>query len=484
MKTRDLSYTAQMFNIENMEITKPSSDQILMVAHKIPAFLDEPMSPPKRDLRGWYGLFFRNPYYAAYSGTDMWKELSKLWHAEFMDKTKPKAALKAKAVELVSGCTDPAEKLRRLYDYTRGNFHNFAYFMDASLTTLKKKRDGNDDWTCMDTFNSKCGYPEDITFLFAAMARALDFEVRLCRSTTRRSSTKVNHPNGYYFLSDVFVSVLTGTTWTLYAPGDRYVPPGMVHESNEHAPFLRCAPKSLDFGTNKASPASNSPTTRKGHFRLDEDGTLEGDVEICYGGHKAIEVQSESHGVEQEERDNSFKERFMASMPGAEIGDLTWKNLGTLESTVSVSFHLRIPGYSEVIGDRLTVIPGVFSRYEKPVFSSLTRTHDILFDYARTVTDDIQITLPKDYVLEAASAPSPVVTPLPILSAEYRLNFRAATGTLTYQRKFAQCKDGALGYKAAGYDVFRRLSEFIHKSDQHAIICRQSPSSLNTHTPP
>src|SRR6185295_12050236 len=83
------------------------------------------------------------------------------------------------------------------------------------------------------------------------------------------------------------IAVRVDNSWKFFDPGVRYVNPGMSRWQAEGGEGL-IIDQSPTWVMTPISPPEKSRETRVATLRLDEDGTLEGDVSIEFTGHLAI----------------------------------------------------------------------------------------------------------------------------------------------------------------------------------------------------
>jgi hypothetical protein len=430
---------------------------------------------PERDVRGWFVVLFTSHYMGWFSGDDVWKAATSEFDEDFGLLTKPDSAVKAKAAELVRGAASDDEKLKRLYDFCQEHVTNFDYFDSDDLQKARKKVDEGAPQDPDDTLKRGSGYPHHVNELFAALARGAGFTIKLARSASRDITLEVRNANGWLFVQDELVAVRVGDHWQYYSPGDYYIPAGMIKKENELASALMCDSKDVLFAQVPVSPASLTPVTRKGRFTIDADGNLEGAVEIAIGGHAGIEKKAAWRKKEPAEIDTEYRASITKLLPSAEVGELTWRNLRGNTLPLAVSFHLKVPGYADLAGSKIILVPNVFSHGAPAQFSSETRAYPVFFPYAWSEHDDIEIALPEGYTLDAASAPANVGDPAGTLGVRYVVGYKAKSRVLTYRRDFALGENGAIAFQAASYPAVKKLLDGVNRSDEHAIVFKPAP---------
>jgi hypothetical protein len=285
---------------------------------------------------------------------------------------------------------------------------------------------------------------------------------------------------GWLFLDDDTVAVRRGKEWKFYAPGDYYVPFGLLKSSIESATCLVCDEDKVIYENNPVAPAAQSRITRRGRFTLDADGNLEGDVEIAMDGHAGIRDKSNWRSWQPTEIDTEYRKRVTTQLSSAEVGELNWENLQGDKLPLRVHYHLKVPGFADIAGSKIILSPGVFKHGSPAFFTAETRRYPIFFDHAWSEHDDVEIVLPEGYTLDGATAPSNVGDPGGTLGVHYGVGYKGKSRTLTYKRDFALGANGMIAFQAASYPAIKNLFDAINRSDEHTIVLKPKPAPADT----
>jgi len=224
---------------------------------------------------------------------EQWRQISRIWDDEFHFSTKPSQAVKGLASRLIAGAADDAEKLRRLYEFCQKEIANLWWNDTPEMREAKRlSEQSGGKQTPQETIEKRNGFGNDIDRLFAALARAAGFEVKLARNAGRNDLFNINIPKGWDFLDRELIAVKTGGRWQFFAPGRYWVPCGMLDWRDEGVTALLCDPRKVLYEDTTVSPAELSQLHRKGRFVLDAEGTLEGSVEQTMTGHLAVDLKA------------------------------------------------------------------------------------------------------------------------------------------------------------------------------------------------
>lgn len=465
-------YADLLISWYNMPTAKPTKKggRQGMEATFVPPFEDEEFTPPERDIRGWVWI----NYATRYREDEKWKETCHDSESFFRDNIGANDAIKARVTELIAGATSDDEKLTRLYDFCRRKITNFQYYESADIQKAVKKREdrGVDFVGARRTLERGGGFPNEIDYLFAAMASAAGYEVRqvLCAGRDTVLDTKI--VRGWALMNNVVVGVKVGDVWRYYSPGDHIVPAGLLRWECEGAIGLITSKRDATLVKLPMVPADQSRVRRVGRFTLDTEGALEGTVEETFSGHMAEALKRIYWPKNSDECRLALEKRVTDRLSTAEISELTWEHVNDLEYPVVIRCKIRVPGYAEMLGERLMVDPSYFEHGRSPLFAPENRRHDIMHDYPYSEQDEIEITLPEGHLLDQPSAPHPVADASGYLKVEYALRFSKKTGVLKYSRNFSVSTPEMIVLKKESYPMIKALFTAVHESDSHALLVK------------
>lgn len=446
---------------------------LTIAARNLPAFEEEEYMPPDREFRSWLYMI------QTWNERDheaLWKEVTRFYAEDFSATTAPSGAVKDKARELTADAASDEEKLRRLYEFCQREITNFSFFDTKELQAAREKSQTADDQSPKATLGRKYGWTHEINVLFASLARAAGFDVRLAMNAGIDELLNIRTTHGWAFMNRRHVAVKVGEAWRFFSPGNYLAPFSMLGGQDEGATAVLCGKndRELIFHKIPNSPAAASRAERRGTFTLSADGTLEGDVEIAWTGHLAGTRRREFWGESQEEIDKDFRDDIHARLPDAEITDLAWENLITQVQPMKVRYHVVVPGYAERVGKRLLVRPGYFETGGRGIFNAETRKYPIAFPFAWQESDATTIQLPEGFELDQPTAPSPAGRTDGEFGSTYQIRFQKKSRTLVYAREFSVGATGALMFQAQSYPTIKSIFENIHRSDTHALMIKPS----------
>jgi hypothetical protein len=217
---------------------------------------------------------------------------------------------------------------------------------------------------------------------------------------------------------------------------------------------------------------------RTGKFSLQEDGTLEGDVQIEYSGQLAIDRKLANDDESPEAREKTLSDEIKQHISTAELTNIKIENVLDPVKPLTYSYHVHVPGYAQKTGKRLFLQPGFFTRGVGPLFSASARKNDIYFRYPWSEVDHLTIDLPTGYSLDNPDAPIPIQPEMTRNICKQEIKMAVTNGhTLIYDRKFFFGGGGAVLFPVVSYTPLKELFDMINKADDHTITLKQGAST-------
>jgi hypothetical protein len=428
----------------------------------------EDYMPPERDCRGWIRLINN---YSAEKPEKGWQEHGKYW-AGFVDEhTMPNRALTKKARELIAGCQSDDDKLRRLYDFCQVGITNYTWNDSPAILQEKAKHKKDSFQNASQTLERGKGDSSEVDYLFAGLARAAGFEVREASGASREFMLNIRMRNGWDYFDQSSIAVKTGGGWRFFGPGDYFIPFGMISRWAEGTTVL-VNDKNSEFVTIPSSPPSLSVIRRSGHFHLDAEGLLEGDVVEERTGDTAIIEKERQFDLSADEIDKNLRASIAKRLPTAEISDIHWENLRARNLPAVLRYKMLVPGFAQQIGQRLVCATNIFKTGSPTLFAAEHRTYPIIFPYAWTEHDDVELQIPEGFELDQPSAPRNAGTPKDPIHSEFSVRYEKKRRTLLYQRNFILGEQGQIAFPVEVYPWIKKTFGALHEAESHTLILK------------
>jgi len=257
------------------------------------------------------------------------------------------------------------------------------------------------------------------------------------------------------------------------------VPLGMLRWQEEGEQALVTDPKQPVWLNTPLSDPEKSQVQRRAKFKLADDGTLEGDVQIEYTGQFAIERKEENDDDSATQREESLKDEVKGHLSTAELGNIRIENVTDPVKPFLYAYHVKVPGYAQRTGKRLFLQPAFFQRGVSPLFSASARQYPVYFHYPWLEDDEVEIELPQGFSLDNADAPSPF-SGGPVGEYKPSVGVSKDGRTLVYRRKFFFGGGGNILFPVNAYPQVKNFFDMLNKQDNHTITLRQAATTATT----
>jgi hypothetical protein len=460
-------FDVRPFNMPRPHFEKEKNGFYSTTVKNMPAFHEEPMMPPEDSVRSWAMINY-NSLFSVLGYTTLASQV----YFGFQPFLKVDDEVKSKSAEIVAGATTPEEKLEKIYSFCRNNIKNISDKTSGfTADEIEKMKENKKP---ADTLKRGAGKGVDIDLLFAALVTAAGLEARVALVPDRSKiffDRTVVIPGS---LRPSNIAVRVYDKWEFFDPGFHYVVPGMLPWWEEGVSALIAAPAPV-WAMTPLSPPEKSREKRIANLRLDEDGTLEGDVTIEYTGHLAVERKEYNDDDSPNQREETLKAAVKKRLSTAELTNIVIENVTDPTKPFIYKYHVRVPDYAQRTGKRLFLQPAFFEKGLGPLFVASTRKYAIYFHFPWSEEDSVTISLPKGYVLDNPDAPTPISAGA-VSRYVVKIQKTGDGSTLFYHRNFFFGGDGGTVVPVGSYGPVKQLFDGVHISDNHTITLKQSAS--------
>jgi|HubBroStandDraft_6_1064221.scaffolds.fasta_scaffold96517_2 hypothetical protein len=465
------------FHCKPSPLNREDDGFVSTTLENVPAFHEEPMMPGEPNVRPWLLLMYRDAgklqepdKYWANAGKQMYND-------DFKAALKPNDDIRQAAATAVAGAANDDQKVASLIKYVRKNVRGLfsSDVTEAERAKILKDLPKTRLRTSAEVLKSGIGTSNEMNTLFAAMATSVGLDTRPALVADREDIVFAPGLADSYFLPNVDMAVQLGGKWALRDVSARLLPSNMVSWREEGMQVLLTDPKKPVFIESPISPPEISAVVRSGKFTLSEDGTIEGDIDERYSGHKAVERRSDLQNEEEARRLERFKARFTSVYPDAEVSDPKIENADDPEKTLKLTCHLKIAGYAQRTGKRLLLQPLFFQRGVPPLFAAADRHYPVVFPYGWLEQDTVSITLPSGFALDNAGNPGPLDFGPP---GSYQLKMVVKDGhEFVCSRELVFGKGGYLTYPVETYAKVKGVFDEVHRRDDVTISLKQATAA-------
>ncbi|HEY8188874.1 MAG TPA: DUF3857 domain-containing protein [Pyrinomonadaceae bacterium] len=438
----------------------------------MPALHEEPRMPPEKQLKTWMLIYYTKD--EKLDADKYWFNLGKRFYEVTKSLLKVNDEVRQAATAATADAKTDDEKIARLFEFCRTKIKNVSD--DASGMTPEERKKLKENKTPSDTLKRGMGTGADVDLLFAALVSAVGFDARIVMAPDRGQLFFDKSIANAYFLETSSIAVRVGENWRFYNPGYNYVPLGMLRWQEEGEQALITDPKQPVWLNTPMSEPEKSLVKRRAKLTLSEDGTIEGDVELTYTGHFAIERKEDNDDDSVSQREESLTNEVKALMSTAELANIRVENVTDPVKPFVYTYHIRVPGYAQRTGKRLFLQPAFFQHGIGPLFSSSTRQYPVYFHYPWLEDDEVTFDLPQGFVLDNADAPAPFGGGA---VGEYkpRIGVTKDGRTLIYKRDFFFGRNGNIVFPVNSYSQLKNFFDMLNKQDNHTITLKQAATT-------
>ena len=461
------------FHLGDARFVKDKDGFSKITASNLPAFREEPMSPPENELRSWLFLYFSDNQKLDIE--KYWKDYGRSVYEVVKSLMKADSDVKAALPSIIGDAKSDEDKLRQIYDFCRTKIKNTSD--DASGLTADDRKKLKENKSPADTLKRAMGTGPDIDFLFGALAQAAGFEARFALSGNRDDLFFSKSLANSYFLASSFIAVKVGDHWEFFSPAEKYTEFGMLGWPEEGAESMILDPKEPFWVSTPMSGPEKSVEKRTAAFRLLDDGTLEGDVKIEYSGHLGFDKKEYNDDDSATEREATLKESVKKRLSTAELSEIKIENVEDPIKPFTYSYHIRVPGYAQRTGKRIFLQPGFFMHGAGSLFPAATRKYDVYFHYPWSEKDHITIQLPPGFTLDNADAPAPITPEMTRQISALKIKMGSDGQMLIYDRDFFFGGGNNIIFPSTSYAAVKQLFDIVNTANDHTITLKQGASN-------
>jgi hypothetical protein len=399
-----------------------------------------------------------------------WKRIGKEWN-EFYERFIGKHhEIAEAATQVISPNDSPEAKLRKLYARAQ-QIRNLSF--EREKTEKEEKREKlKENNNAADVLKHGYGYGSEVVLFFVALARAAGFKASPVR-VARRDSVFFNQglPNERQ-LNDVVAVVVTGSTAVFLDPGTALCPYGLLPWAETAVAGLKPEKNGGFFLTTSLPSDSQSVTERKADLQLDEDGNLQGKLQISFKGLEALRRRLNAREEDDAGRKKEIEDEFKGWLPAGasfDLGAVTGWDQPDQPLTVEGTLHFN--GFAMLAGRRLLVPLTFLQSNLAASFQRFNRTYPIYFRYPFQIHDSITIQVPDGYRVETLPDAKEVS---PDKRLVYSIYAKQQSNTLHVERTLVV--NGFL-FPVEFYSILRTFFSGSKASDDQQAVFQSSASA-------
>ena len=276
-------------------------------------------------------------------------------------------------------------------------------FENEKTNQEKKREELKENKTVDDVLSHNYAYANEINLVFLAMAQSAGFKADPISVMSR--SVRLFEPRMYdpTQASAMVVEVMLDGKRRVFDPATLYCPFDVVPWAETDTVGLRANSLNPAVVPIPSPSSKDAVIRRKAELTLDDDGNLEGDIQVSFEGQVALSWRLEGRSQNEAQRRSSLEDWLKLALPANSDYHLTAAEGWTKsEGPFTASFHVRTSGIGNLMGQRMLLPTDYFRNSEsKTVFLSSRRTYPVYFRYSAEYYDDLVIRPAEGLTIEA-----------------------------------------------------------------------------------
>jgi hypothetical protein len=428
---------------------------------------DDDWMPPLNTAKWRVEFFANNREFATqkafwdYTG-DKWAE----WVNSF---TNPTGPIKNAVAQIVAPTDTDEQKAAKLYSAVQ-KLDNTDFSRKKSQAERKKQK-LKDIAKAEDVWKQQSGSSDDITLLYAALARAAGLKVSPAYLVNRDHALFDPAYLSNSQFDDNIVSVELNGKSVFLDPGQKMCPFGALHWKHTLATGFRLSDKSATISTTPSLAYKDSIVNRTADLSFDETGDVKGTVHIVMTGPEALYWRQLALENDEEEVKKQFNEAIRSDLPEGVQADFD-RFSGLDDPSVGLVGIVNVTGNLGSATGKHFFLPGLFfrSQAKHPFVAQDKRTISVDIHYPLFEQDDVIYHLPPGFNVDSSPSTSNVTWPG---FAALKIISTINNGSVKVSRVYAR------GFTLLDPKLYTDLHDFYQKvaaADQQQLVLTRTPA--------
>jgi hypothetical protein len=448
------------FQYPGEPLTEKTSDRkkATWEVKELPSIVREPYSPSFRYITTYLMLGPTEFAMQDYKGNmKNWQDFGKFIYSLKQGRDELPPAIKQKVHEIADGITDPAEKIRKLYEYMQKNTRYVSIQLGiggwqpfpAEYVAKKGYGDCKALTNYMYSILKEAGIKSFYTIIGAGKNRP-DLEIEF-------PSSQFNH---------VILCSMLNTTDTVWLEcTSQTLPAGYLGD-------FTCDRFALlideDGGKLIRTPKYGMKDNLQNRViaaKLEPDGLLLADIKTKYTGMQ----QDDLHMLLNNLSKDKVKEYLDQELEFATytVNNFAYKENKGMLPVIEEQLNVSVDHYATVSGKRLFIIPNIMTRSHRKLKTDEERKFDIELDYEYNDIDKLEIELPAGYQPESIPQDAVIESKF----GKYRSSIKLQGGKIIYNRNMEQYSGK---FPKTEYGEMVKFYDAVYKTDRNKLVLVKS----------
>ena len=386
----------------------PSATACQWTVHDVPRIEKEPNRPSYLALSQRMEVVFFGP---GETSAASWDGLAHWYSGLTAGRHDPTPEVTAKAQELTAGKTDFDSRVRAL-----------TLFLQAEVryVGIEIGIGGFQPHPASDVFRLRYGDCKDKATLLMAMLDAVGVKSDYVLIDVRHGVVRPDLPSALFDHAIVAIELPPGTDtasyqavitaksgkrYLLFDPTDEYTPLGDLRSALQDSYALLVTGSGGELLHTPLLPPADNRLGREGHFTLDANGVLEGEITEVRSGDHARYVRSLLRQASQQERSRVLERGLNESLKGFTLENSDVQELDHCQKNLVLTLKFSALEYGQTRGPLMLVRPRVLDEKSFEV-ESKPRHYPFVLGSTSDETDTYEIQVPAGYKVD--DVPDPV----------------------------------------------------------------------------
>jgi hypothetical protein len=401
------------------------------------------------------------------TNTDSWASLGKWYNGLTADRRTATPEMVAKAKQLVEAKTDFVARARAVAEFMQQEVRYVAIEIGVG---------GFQPHPASDVFRARYGDCKDKATLLSTMLREVGIASDYVIIDTDRGVVKPDMPSSMFNHVILAIEIPSGTDtsklrslvkdksskeYLLFDPTNTETPLGEIPTYLQDTYALLVTPASGEIIHTPVLDPDFNRNLRRGKFKLDADGTLQGSVEGKMVGHPASVTRDMYRSRSEQERLQTAERYVSYFVKSATLKDLKVDALDRNSEELGIHYNLTSEKYAQITGPLMLVRPRVLGQHAVGL-EKKERKYPIELGSTALDDDEFEIEIPSGYVVDDVPEPKKIDSSF----ASYESHFNVSGSKITYKRTFI---NRALEISPEKIAEFRTFQNQI-ADDENAVV--------------
>lgn len=329
---------------------------------------------------------------------------------------------------LLSGVTDPKERMLKVYDYVKEKMNWNEYYGVYADVGVKK------------AYSENVGNVADINLMLAAMLNYAGIEANPILLSTKSNGIPF-FPTRSGFNYVITGAILNNNLYLLDGV-DKTGSPSILKRNllNWKGRMVQSDGNSLLVDLLPPKPAVHTSLMS---LEIDEDLMVIGNSKNRYTGHYARNQRTKYKSLNEEEQSKKMEEDFES----IEMIDHSFKEIDNYSKPLTLEYNFEAEDAVEEIGDKLYISPFLHLATKENYFKAEERAYPIDFIHPWSDKYNVSISIPEGYTVESMPEPLSINLSNNMGSFRYGVSQNAGKIIVTYQNVIKTPIIGAEYYK-------------------------------------